>query len=103
MLVNTSVSEAKDERDPAWDVLELPATDLAVDVGNIMTASLVMVGAFASATAIVGVDALRQGLEESMPPYRRQHMPLNVAALEAGFGAVAPGTRPAWITEEVVA
>ena len=103
VLVNTSVFEAKAALDPAWDVLELPATDLAVDVGNILTASLVMVGAFAAATDIVGVDALRQGLDESIPPYRRQHLPLNVAALEAGFAAVAPRTRPAWTTEEVVA
>jgi 2-oxoglutarate ferredoxin oxidoreductase subunit gamma len=103
VLVNTSVFEARTELDPAWQLLELPATDLAVDVGNIMTASLVMVGAFASATAIVGLDGLRRGLDESMPSYRRQHIPLNVAALEAGFAAVPAGTHPAWSSEEVAA
>lgn len=102
VFVNSSVFEALDEMDPLWRVVEAPATDLAVDVGNIMTASLVMMGAFAGATGIVGFDALRQGLEESIPSYRRQHIPLNVAALEAGFAAVPAGTDPAWV-EEVVA
>jgi 2-oxoglutarate ferredoxin oxidoreductase subunit gamma len=103
VLVNTSVFEARGELDPAWQLLELPATDLAVDVGNILTASLVMVGAFAAATGIVGLDAMRQGLDESMPPYRRQHIPLNVAALEAGHAAVPAGTHPAWTSEGVAA
>jgi Pyruvate/2-oxoacid:ferredoxin oxidoreductase gamma subunit len=98
VLVNTSVFEARGELDAGWQVLEVPATDLAVDVGNIMTASLVMVGAFASATGIVGIEALRHGLEESIPPYRRQHIPLNLAALEVGLAAVPPGTHPAWST-----
>jgi Pyruvate/2-oxoacid:ferredoxin oxidoreductase gamma subunit len=99
VLVNSSVFEATGELDPSWRVIELPATDLAVDVGNIVNASLVMVGAYAAITGIVGPDALAAGLEAALPPYRRKHIPLSLAALDAGRAAVSPGTHPAWSTE----
>jgi 2-oxoglutarate ferredoxin oxidoreductase subunit gamma len=96
VFVNTSVFEARGELSPEWDVVELPATDLAVDVGSILTASLVMVGAYAATTGIVGLDTLSRAIETSLPPYRRQHVPINLAALEAGHRAVHAGTHPAW-------
>jgi Pyruvate/2-oxoacid:ferredoxin oxidoreductase gamma subunit len=96
VFVNTSVFEARDQLDAEWQVVEVAATDLAVDVGNIVSASLVMVGAYAAATGIVGADALAAGLEASLPPYRRQHIPMSLAALDAGHRAVTPGTHPAW-------
>jgi Pyruvate/2-oxoacid:ferredoxin oxidoreductase gamma subunit len=102
VFVNTSVFEAREPLDPAWTVVEVPATDLAVDVGSIIAASLVMVGAYAAATGIVGADALAHGLEESIPPYRRQHLPVSLAALEAGRRAVPEGTHPAWTQSEEV-
>jgi 2-oxoglutarate ferredoxin oxidoreductase subunit gamma len=97
LFLNSSVFElGHNELDAEWRVVQLPATDLAVDVGSILTASLVMVGAYAAATGIVSLDALAGGLEASLPPYRRQHIAINIAALEAGHRAVEPGTYPAW-------
>jgi Pyruvate/2-oxoacid:ferredoxin oxidoreductase gamma subunit len=97
VFVNTSVFEKRDELDGPWHLVELAATDLAVDVGSILTASLVMVGAYAAATGIVGLGSLTQALEESLPSYRRQHVPINVSALEAGHRAVEANTHPAWV------
>ena len=85
VFVNTSVFE--DEHgllDGDWTVYGVPATDLAVDGGNIVNASLVMVGAYCAVTGLVGMDALGAGLEESLPPYRRQHLPAGLAALATG-------------------
>jgi Pyruvate/2-oxoacid:ferredoxin oxidoreductase gamma subunit len=97
VFVNSSVFEARGQLDGHdWDVIEVPATDLAVDVGNIVNASLVMVGAYAAATAIVGLDGLAAGLEASLPAYRRQHLPMSLAALDAGHRAVPAATHPAW-------
>jgi hypothetical protein len=82
VFLNSSVFDRRHiELAPEWHVVELAATDLAVDVGSILTVSL---------------DALARGLEASLPPYRRQHVPINIAALEAGHGAVGPDTYPAW-------
>jgi Pyruvate/2-oxoacid:ferredoxin oxidoreductase gamma subunit len=101
VFVNTSVFEKRGELDPAWTTVDVPATDLAVDVGSIVAASLVMIGAYAATTGIVGLDALARGLEESLPPYRRQHIPVSIAALEAGHRAVEAGAHPAWSMSEV--
>jgi Pyruvate/2-oxoacid:ferredoxin oxidoreductase gamma subunit len=101
VVVNSSVFE--DPGGPGgvdratWDVVDVPATDLAVDVGSIMTASLVILGAYAAMTGIVGLDALRDAVEGALPPYRRQHVAVNHRALEAGHAAVPHDTRPAWV------
>ena len=96
VFVNSSVFEARGGLAGEWEIIEVPATDLAVDVGNIVNASLVMVGAYAAATGIVSLDGLAAGLEESLPSYRRQHLPMSLAALEAGHRSVPAGTHPAW-------
>ena len=77
-------------------MVEIPATDLAVDLGNIMTASMVMLGAYVAATDLVSLDALDAAVAESLPPYRTQHVALNVAALAAGCDAAPTRIAPAW-------
>ena len=74
-------------------MVEIPATDLAVDLGNIMTASMVMLGAYVAATDMVSFDALDAAVAESLPPYRTQHVALNVAALAAGRDAAPDADR----------
>jgi Pyruvate/2-oxoacid:ferredoxin oxidoreductase gamma subunit len=99
VFVNTSVFEHHERLDDAWRIVRVPATDIAVDVGNIIGSSLVMVGAYAAATGIVGLDAMAAGLEGALPPYRRQHLALSLDALRAGFAAVEAGTHPAWVDD----
>ena len=76
-------------------VVELPATQLAQELGNPLTASLVMLGAFAGLTGLVGLDALVAGMRDSVPAYRSQHLEANEQALRAGFGRVELEV-PAW-------
>lgn len=76
-------------------VVRLPVTDVAVDVGNIMTASLVMLGAYARLTGIVAAESLTSAMAEALPPYRLQHVPLNQRALAAGADLVTLA-HPAW-------
>ena len=65
-------------------VVGVPATDLAVDAGNILAAAMVMVGAFAAATGLVQVDALVAAVPDALPAYRHQHVALNQGALTLG-------------------
>jgi Pyruvate/2-oxoacid:ferredoxin oxidoreductase gamma subunit len=71
-------------------VVDVPAAGLAADVGNIMAASMVMLGALAALTGLVGLDSLRAGVRACVPSYRRQHLELNDRALRAGVGSVQP-------------
>jgi len=79
------------------EVVDVAATELALEAGNAMVASMVMLGALAALTSLVGLDALAEGVRACVPPYRRQHLELNDRAILAGAAAVAgaPG-REAW-------
>jgi Pyruvate/2-oxoacid:ferredoxin oxidoreductase gamma subunit len=74
----------------------VPATAIATQLGAAQAASLVLVGALAGATGLVTVEALIAAMEESLPPYRREHAPKNAEALRAGFAAAPRGLAPAW-------
>ncbi|HXY92317.1 MAG TPA: 2-oxoacid:acceptor oxidoreductase family protein [Acidimicrobiia bacterium] len=93
VMVNSTVFERGLDRD-AYLVVDVPATDLAVGLGNIMAASMVMVGAFSAVTGFSGIDALVDAVPAALPPYRARHVALNQDALRAGFGA-APDVRVA--------
>lgn len=97
VLVNSTVYEGELDRD-GFVVVDVPATALAVDVGNVMAASIVMAGALAGATGLVSLPALAEAVEAALPPYRRQHVELNRVALRAGAEAVPAGLMPAWGT-----
>ncbi len=101
VLVNTTVFRGDLERD-GLHVVDLAATDLAVDVGNIMAATVVMVGALAALSGLVSLDSLIAAVPEALPPYRTKHIAVNQDALRAGFAAVTPGTVPAWATEGAI-
>jgi Pyruvate/2-oxoacid:ferredoxin oxidoreductase gamma subunit len=77
-------------------VVEVPATELAGEAGSLMAASMVMLGAYAAVTGLVGLGSLVSALPEALPSYRRQHVESNEAALRAGHDVVAPGLAPAW-------
>lgn len=77
----------------------VPASEVAAEVGNELTASMVLLGAFAAITGLVTLDGLHAGMRESVPAYRRQHLELNERALTAGFAAVEALLVPAWTAE----
>ena len=98
VFVNSTVFEGSFDRGP-YVVVDVPATDLAVGLGNIMTASMVMLGAYSAVTALAGLDSLVEAVAGALPPYRAQHARLNQDALRAGYEA-APAVRVhAWVPE----
>jgi Pyruvate/2-oxoacid:ferredoxin oxidoreductase gamma subunit len=101
VLVNSSVFSLPIER-ARYTVLDVPATALAADVGNVMAASMVMAGAYAAATGLVGLAALRDAARGALPTYRSQHIELNDRALDAGFAAAPALVAPAWVPDTVV-
>jgi 2-oxoglutarate ferredoxin oxidoreductase subunit gamma len=81
---------------PDLALVGVPATAMAAEAGAPMTAGFVLLGAFASATRLVGVDAVVSAMEELVPPYRREHIAANEAAIRAGADAVNPGSFDLW-------
>lgn len=95
VLVNGTVWEGAIDR-ARHRVVVVPASDLAVDAGNVIAASMVMLGALCTATRVVSLDALRQAARSSVPGYRTQHLELNERALEIGAGALSGVADEAW-------
>ena len=71
-----------DELRSGIQVHSVPATRLAEELGRRMVLNVVMVGFFAAVTALLDPDALRQAVEDSVPPATRE---LNRRAFDKGF------------------
>src|SRR4051812_7051169 len=69
VLVNSTVFEGHIDHE-RFVVVDIPATDIAVEVGNIMTASMVITGAYAAATGLVSMESLADAVAHSLPSYR---------------------------------
>ncbi len=95
VLVNSTVFRGELVRD-GLHVVDVAATDLAVDAGNIVAATVVMVGALSALTGLVSLDALLEAVPQALPPYRTKHIETNQAALHAGHAAVETDRFPAW-------
>jgi 2-oxoglutarate ferredoxin oxidoreductase subunit gamma len=100
VLVNSTVFDAPFDR-TGCTAIDVPATEVAMEVGNVMTASMVMLGAYAAVTEIVALDALEDAVAAALPSYRTQHVALNVAALRAGYEAVPRAVAAAWTEARV--
>jgi Pyruvate/2-oxoacid:ferredoxin oxidoreductase gamma subunit len=97
VLVNSTVFEGTVDPE-TYRVVEVPATERASELGNVLAASMVMVGAYGAATGLVGVESLVEGMRQSVPAYRQQHVAANAAAIEAGYEAAPRLVAPAWGT-----
>jgi Pyruvate/2-oxoacid:ferredoxin oxidoreductase gamma subunit len=101
VVVNSSLFEGVLDRD-AYRVFDVPAGDIAAELGNPLVAAMVMAGAYAAITDLVSLDGLLDGMRESVPPYRRQHIAANESAIRAGFDRAPRLAAPAWETAEAV-
>jgi 2-oxoglutarate ferredoxin oxidoreductase subunit gamma len=79
-------------------IVGLEATTIATDLGNAMGGSMVALGAFAAATALITLDALLGAAAEVLPPYRAAHAEANARCLQAGYEHVAAAVASAWPT-----
>jgi Pyruvate/2-oxoacid:ferredoxin oxidoreductase gamma subunit len=84
VLVNDATFETELDTE-RYRVLRVPATDTADELGNPLGGPMVMAGAYAAISELVGLDALIGGMRESVPSYRQQHVTTNEAALTSGY------------------
>jgi Pyruvate/2-oxoacid:ferredoxin oxidoreductase gamma subunit len=77
---------------------EIPASELAIELGSPAAATMVALGAYAAVTRILEIEELVETLPDALPSYRRQHVASNARALQAGAEAAASYgiLEPAW-------
>jgi Pyruvate/2-oxoacid:ferredoxin oxidoreductase gamma subunit len=98
VLVNTTVlAEGDDLRLPGGiERLEVPAAQVAVEVGTPALTCMVALGAYVAATGLVALERLCAALPDALPPYRQQHVATSQQALAAGAALVSAPLVVAW-------
>ena len=83
LVVNSSLVPQKSERTDL-DVLYVPASDMATEMGNVRIANVICLGALVQATGVVSLEAIEQALEDHLPERHRKLLGLNKEALRKG-------------------
>ena len=83
LVVNSSLVPEKSERTDI-KVVYVPATELAIELGDIRLANAICLGALARATGVTTTDELAAALEAHLPERHRNVLPLNFEALKKG-------------------
>ncbi|NNG67250.1 2-oxoacid:acceptor oxidoreductase family protein [Caldanaerobacter subterraneus] len=83
LFVNTSLVDRKPQRKDI-EVYEVPANEIASELGNLKVANMVMLGAFVEATKIVKMETVLKALTEVFGKGKEHMMAINEKALEKG-------------------
>jgi 2-oxoglutarate ferredoxin oxidoreductase subunit gamma len=83
LAYNTSLIASKSNRTDI-QILGVPATGLANELGDVRLANVVMLGAVLSARPCLPLKAIERSLNNHIPAHHRDLLPLNLAALEKG-------------------
>jgi 2-oxoglutarate ferredoxin oxidoreductase subunit gamma len=88
LLTNTSLINRAVERE-GIQVVELPANEIAEEIGDKRLVNTVMLGALIEATGVLSMDSVKLALEHHLPERHRKLIPANFAALEKGASLAA--------------
>jgi Pyruvate/2-oxoacid:ferredoxin oxidoreductase gamma subunit len=95
VVINSDVCSSSP--DPARSTtLPVPANEIADSIGNRLAASMVLVGAYVSATGLVTLNTIEVAIGSSLPSYRQKTVDLNVAAARAGYEQAPRDLVRAW-------
>lgn len=83
LIVNASLVQRQITRED-FQVIEVPATDIADSLGNTRLANMVLLGALLQVNPVLSVATLKQALDGHIPSHRRNLLKLNFAAVDAG-------------------
>ena len=89
LVVNSSLVPQKSERDDIR-VFYIPATDMAIELGNARLANVICLSALVQATGVVSLDAVKQALDDHLPKRHHKLLGLNKEAMDKG-AALAGG------------
>ena len=84
LVVNSSRITSEIDRDDV-KVIAVPVDDIALEVGNIKVANIVIIGALIGATDIVSKDIFVSSLEEKFKEKKPIILEMNMKALEKGI------------------
>ena len=92
LFVNSSIVTGRPDRDDV-KVIEVPANEIALELGNVKVANLVMVGAYIGYTDLLPHEKVKLTAEKKLGKKRPHLIPLNNEAFDRGYalGKAAKG------------
>jgi 2-oxoglutarate ferredoxin oxidoreductase subunit gamma len=87
MVINSTLVKENPKRSDLKAV-KVDASGIAEQVGNILFANMVALGAMAKLTGAVKLADIEGVLKKFFPPDKQQFIPENIKAIKAGFDAV---------------
>jgi 2-oxoglutarate ferredoxin oxidoreductase subunit gamma len=83
LVVNSSLVPQRSERTDIR-AFHIPASDMAIELGNVRLANVVCLGVLVQATGMVPLQAVTQALEDHLPARHRKLLAPNREALQRG-------------------
>jgi 2-oxoglutarate ferredoxin oxidoreductase subunit gamma len=87
IVLNSSMVDRETKRDDI-DVIKIPATSLATELGNVKIANLILLGAFIKKTNIISLEKVIEILPKAFPKHKQDLIEINIEALRKGAGLV---------------
>lgn len=91
LAYNASIIDRQTKRSDI-DLLPVPASEIADQLGNIKLMNMVMLGAVIAARPILALKDIEHAVEHHIPAHRRNLLELNYAALREGAACFAQYT-----------
>lgn len=87
LIINTSLVTTKPQRTDLT-IVQVPATDLAQEMGNARMANVILLGALLATKEVVHPDTLKKAMEQEIPAKRAKIIEPNKQALDRGMAYV---------------
>jgi len=87
LLINSSLIDRKTSREDV-DAYYIPCNDIALELGNLKIANMVMLGAYLELTKTVEVSSIIEAFKKVFGESKAHLIPINQKALEKGAEAV---------------
>jgi len=90
LFVNNSIVTSDPGRDDI-KVVEVPVTQMAIDMGNPKVLNIIMLGAYVGATEVVPKEVIVETIKNKLGKKKPEFLPMNLEAFEKGYaiGAAA--------------
>ena len=85
VIYNSDLAEAPQRKDVK--AYAVPANTIAMEVGNMRSQNMAMVGAYTRITGIVDASSVKWAMENHFPEKAKKAIPVNMEALHKGYEA----------------
>jgi len=84
LIMNSSLIEHEPELDETIGILSVPASDLAIELGNPKSANMVAIGAYLQRRGLFGAEAAAEALPHVLAKRYHNTLPVNILAIKRG-------------------